>query len=102
MNCSQAATRELTDSAGISAWRVRRTRLTSRGFGRARTLSGVAGAILSSGMFRPKRVPAMPMRGSSRSLWLPSGVRLTRWLSEGGAGVGRLTEGSRDVSWRFF
>ena len=67
MNCSQAATSALTDVASMSSVRVIRARLTSRGLGRSLS-SWESCTIASSGMLRPKRVPAEPIRGSSRSL----------------------------------
>jgi hypothetical protein len=62
---SQAATSALTEVAGTSSWRVSRARLTSRGLG-SRGLG--SGKVCSIGMLRPKREPAMPMAGCSRSL----------------------------------
>ena len=67
MNCSHAATRALTDVASMRLSRVIRARLTSRGLGRSLS-SRESRTMRVSGMLRPKRVPAAPIRGSSRSL----------------------------------
>jgi hypothetical protein len=65
IHCSHAATSALTDVAGTNSCRVSRARLTSRGLGS----SGLgSGKVCSMGTLRPKRDPAMPMAGCSRSL----------------------------------
>jgi hypothetical protein len=102
MNCSQAAARVLTLVAGRKGDRVSSRRLTSRGLGSISS-SEVTGRTWSSGMLRPKRAPAMPMVGWSRSLCEPSTLRLTMCCRVRGGAVGPFTIGTTvDGSCRFF
>ncbi len=100
MNWSQAAISEFPPGTSDSSLRVISFRLTSRAVGFPSTSSFSAGAILSSGMLRPNRVPAMPIPGSSRLFQLPSACRWVRCVGSGGGGCGSLTEGSERVSTR--
>src|SRR5215813_6703528 len=70
-NWIQAAARTLRVVAGMNVSRVISFRLISRGLGCRRPGSGSARARAGS-TFRPKRVRALPMAGSARSLYVPS------------------------------
>src|SRR5215213_2804163 len=85
MNCSHAAASRLSVVAGWNSWRVRSSRLTVRGFGLSRAHS-FSGYVNSMGTLRPKRVPALPIVGFSRSLKVPSTVREVRWRLPSGGG----------------
>ena len=75
-------------------------RLTSRGLGVRRVVR--SGKLVASlGTLRPKRAPARPIPGSSRSLKLPSGVRAVRYESPLITRAGLLVAGSPEVSCRF-
>ena len=101
MNCSQLATRALAPVAGWNLVLVISVRLTSRGFG-VRSAGSASGKVFSRGTLRPNRDPAMPIVGCSRSLYVPSAVRVWRnrpsYCSTGGVS----TAGRWVVSKRFF
>ena len=65
-NWIHAAASTLTISAGWNVVRVRSSRLTVRGLGFSRF--AVSGIVSESGTLRPKRTPALPIRGHPRSL----------------------------------
>jgi hypothetical protein len=55
----------------MNSFRVRSSRLTRRGFGSSGFFSA---AVDSIGTLRPKRLPRLPISGSSRLLNVPSSV----------------------------
>ena len=73
MNWIQAAAITLRIVAGWNVVRVSSSRLTWRGLGFRRL--AVSGKASLNGTFRPSRMPALPMRGHLRSLYVPSLVR---------------------------
>ena len=77
MNWIHAAASMLRLLAGTNVSRVSSSRLMTRGFGAMICGSG-SGHVNSGGTLRPKRIPAEPMRGSRRSLNVPSAVRWVR------------------------
>src|ERR1700746_737081 len=88
MNCSQAANKTLTVSAGMNLPRASNSRLITRGFGSYR-LGGCSPKVCGSGALRPNRALVMPIQVFDRSLNVPSAVRQWRTSkSGGGAGVG--------------
>ncbi len=79
MNCSHEAASRLSPSTGWKpSLRVSNSRLTVRGFGLSRIVWSVSWRVCSMGTLRPKGVPALPIQGSFRSLYVPSGVRAVR------------------------
>jgi hypothetical protein len=66
INWIHAAASKLSDSAGWNLSRVRSSRLMVRGLGRMS--HWWSGCVWSIGTLRPNRVPALPIRGLSRSL----------------------------------
>ena len=77
MNCSQAAASRLRVVAGMKVSRVMSSRLTVRGFG-VKSERSSSGTVSATGTLRPKRVLAAPINGMSRSLKVPSVVRVVR------------------------
>ena len=73
MNWIHAAAITLRIVAGWKVVRVRSSRLTCRGLGVSRL--AVSGNASLKGTLRPKRMPALPIRGHLRSLYVPSLVR---------------------------
>ena len=73
MNWIHAAAMTLRIVAGWNVVRVNSSRLTRRGLGFIRLAA--SGNVSSSGTFRPNLMPALPMRGHFRSLYVPSAVR---------------------------
>ena len=65
-NWIHAAASTLMIVAGWNVVRVSSSRLTVRGFGVSRL--AVSGNVSFSGKLRPKRTPALPIRGQPRSL----------------------------------
>ena len=66
MNWIHAAAITFRIVAGWNVVRVRSSRLTSRGLGFIRL--AVSGNVSARGTLRPKRMPALPIRGHFRSL----------------------------------
>ena len=73
MNWIHAAAITLRIVAGWKVVRVRSSRLTCRGLGVSRL--AVSGNASLKGTLRPNRMPALPIRGHFRSLYVPSLVR---------------------------
>ena len=71
-NWIHAAASRLSVVAGMNSFRVSSSRLTVRGFGSSGFFSFT---VCSSGTLRPKRLPRLPINGSSRLLKVPSSVR---------------------------
>ena len=74
-NWIHAPASRLSVVAGMNSLRVNSSRLTVRGFGSSGFFSF---AVYSSGTLRPKRLPRLPISGSSRLLKVPSSVREVR------------------------
>src|SRR5262249_61736240 len=97
MNCSQAANKTLTVSAGMNLPRASNSRLITRGFGSYR-LGGRSPKVCGSGALRPNRALVMPIQVFDRSLNVPSAVR--QWRASktgGGAGGGGGVFGSNKM-----
>ena len=73
MNWIHAAAITLRIVAGWKVVRVSSSRLTCRGLGVSRL--AVSGNASLKGTLRPNRMPALPIRGHLRSLYVPSLVR---------------------------
>ena len=83
--------------AGWKVVRVRSSRLTRRGLGFIRF--AVSGNASFNGTLRPKRMPALPMRGQEMSLYVPSLVRTLGAAPAGGEVA--VSSGGSSVSARF-
>ena len=97
MNWIQAAAMTLRIVAGWKVVRVRSSRLTRRGLGSIRF--AVSGNASFNGTLRPKRMPALPMRGQEMSLYVPSLVRTLGTAPAGGEVA--VSSGGSSVSARF-
>src|SRR5215210_2662251 len=101
MNWIQGATRTLSVSAGWNWWRVSSSRLTVRGLGESSAGVG-SGKVRERGTLRPKRVLALPIVGSPRSLKVPSALRVVSAAGPGKLSGGRGRDGVMDDgSYRF-
>src|SRR5208337_2172958 len=88
MNCSQAANKTLTVSAGMNLPSASNSRLITRGLGSYR-LGGCSPKVCGRGALRPNLALVMPIQVFDRSLNVPSAVRQWRTSkSGGGAGLG--------------
>src|SRR6185436_661050 len=96
-NWIHAAAMTLRIFAGWNVVRVRSSRLTRRGFGVIRLAT--SGKVSLNGTLRPKRVPALPMRGQRRSLLMPS---LVRTFTGSPLGAAVCSSAGSSVSCRFF